>query len=293
MFKYFAPLLLTVGLSACTTDRLSTSLPRSQGEAFSGYNYVPLDPLGVRTVAGTGCSDNRISGNLLNALPDNAVRIAMREFSASGDATFGPASVGAKGHSYEVVLDYINADVTNIRFGYETSAPVVGARALPVEAGITSIKRLHEGEALSPAPSRGEFVVPVYVGIGLRLTAHVKVLSGKVNLASLGALAAAAEAEQISGSMIVQTLGITGPQVTSALPLPSELNATTVQNAILALGSVKAMVYKSSVTTPRVTGLYNPLGTSDPRIINMIVSELAGSPVEWSRACVAEPPALS
>lgn len=279
----------SVALSACTTAGTKLPEPRSRAETFAGFSYVPLDPLPVTPVAGLGCSNGQISGPTLNALPDNAVRIAVRQVAGKGSLGVGTAQVGAEGNSYEVVLDYINADASNIRFFYSSDSALSegSAGSLPQ---IQKVRRLDMNEKVNALESdEGEFVVPVYVGIGLRLTANVTVLKGSVNLGSLGALAAAAQAERITGSMIVQTLGITGPQVTSSLPLPSELNPTTIQNAILALGSIKAIVYdEGTLVTPRVTGIYNSLGTSDQRTINMIVSELASRPVEWGRACTPE-----
>ena len=138
-------------------------------------------------------------------------------------------------------------------------------------------------------PSSNEVVIPVYVGVGLRLTATVQILKGNVNLASLGAIAASVEAQKAAGSLVVQTLGINGKQVAASLPLPAELNSTTIQNAIQSLGSIKAVMYDAENTrvTPRVTGIYSPLQFNSPRLINAIVSQLAKARIPWSPACIA------
>jgi hypothetical protein len=131
-------------------------------------------------------------------------------------------------------------------------------------------------------------VIPVYVGVGLRLTADLQVLRGTINLSSIGAIAAGVEAGKASGSLVVQTLGVTGKQVATSLPLPSELNQTTVQNAILSLDSIKAIIFDSqnTVVTPRVTGIYLPIRNGTEDLVNRIVSELARSPIPWYRPCV-------
>lgn len=41
---------------------------------------------------------------------------------------------------------------------------------------------------------------------------------------------------------------------------------------------------------PRVTGVYNPLPSDEPRLINAIVSELAEAPIAWRRAWVVPAP---
>lgn len=292
-------------LGSC--DKPAARIPQTEAATQSAFTYVPLDPLPVVAEGGADCTyrEGRATSSLkpvLEALPDNAVRVAIRQLDASGSATVGPAKMGAEGHQYQVILDYINADVVNMRFVVtrDIKGKIVGLKrqsdgAAPMNAG-----EAYEGASAAPgdgpgaaaqpaAPEPEESVIPVYVGVGLRLTANVTVLKGNVNLSSLGALAAEAQANNIRGALIVQTLGITGKQVTTALPLPSELNATTIQNAILALGSIKAMVYDpSTIISPRVTGVYNPLGTSDERIINQIVSGIARWPVRWQQPCKAK-----
>ena len=273
-------LLLTTSLLPLSACSGILPPPQSVGEFFSGYSYVPLDPLPVKVIDGPNCGPGRPRGSLLSELPDNAVRIAVRKLTGTARGGFGPAQLGYQGNSYQVILDYINADVANIRFRYD------GANAL--EGGATfALQRLEDEAALTTAgPAQGEFVIPVYVGLGLRLTANVTVHKGSVNLSSLGSLSAAAEAERVTGSLVVQTLGITGAKVTTALPLPSELNSTTIQNAIVALGAVKALVpEQGTLIRPRVTGIYNPIPDSDQRTIHSIVSQLASTPVEWAQDC--------
>ncbi len=275
------------------------ALPNSLGEQSSGFDYVPLDPLPVRIIRGEGCvlSTTR-TRPVLSSLPDNAVRIATRQISGSASGTLGPARIGTSGNQYQVILDYINADVVNVRFriisirpGATAATPRPDGPETLVVQRLSTEPEMRSGSTTPNAETTvSDIVIPVYVGVGLRLTANINVIRGQVNLGSLASLAAEAQAENISGSMIVQTLGITGPQVASSLPLPSELNQTTLQNAILALGSIKAIVYdtQGTVIAPRVTGIFNPLGRSDPTFVNLVVSELARDSIEWRLPCATE-----
>lgn len=130
-------------------------------------------------------------------------------------------------------------------------------------------------------------IVPVYVGVGLRMTASIKSKRAGVSLSGLTALAAEAEAGNISGSLVVQTLGITGKPVSAALPLPSELNQTTVQNAIMAIGTIKATLDEPDVRlSPRVVGIYNPIGGGQ-QVVSGIISTLATERIVWNRPCEA------
>ncbi len=289
----FVALVAALPLMGC--QEAQPKPPQTQAAQQAGFTYVPLDPLPVQILPGDACvySEGRAANRLkpvLQALPDNAVRVAIRQLNAGGSATLGPATVGASGNQYQVILDYINADIVNVPvrvFRLHPSARIVRIERIPVQPAYGGAE-----PPKTPATPTGqtmeEVVIPVYVGVGLRLTANINVLKGNVNLSSLGALAAQAEAENISGSLIVQTLGITGKQVTSTLPLPSELNETTVQNAILSLGAVKAVVYdqENTIIAPRVTGIYNPLDRSDEGTVNKIVSELARDAITWRQPCV-------
>lgn len=260
------------------------NLPKSQGENYSGYSYVPLDPMPVATHVHPNCKGKEL-GSLYKHLPDNAVRIAMRQLTANGSLGFVPVSLGYQGSSYQVVLDFINADVTYARLRQNGGDLRRGSTPY-------SLDRIDDffGQIRT---SPQEIVIPVYVGIGLRLTANVTVHSGHVNLSSLGALSAAADAKKITGSLIVQTLGITGPKVIAALPLPSDLNATTIQNAILSLGTVKALMDGKNQDVdvfPRVIGIYYPFPNPSQYAINVIVTALARDRVPFWKSCpVVEP----
>lgn len=290
-----AVVLGSLSVVSCASFRAQPPPPGkvspSPGEQASGYSYVPLDPLPVKKVRESGCSENAEYKPVLESLPDNAVRVAVRELSAKGQLSFGPLQVGTENKSYQVILDYVNVDTSSLflTIGYVKGDKLgsIYESGMPKDA-VIRVERLEDQEGASEeAPVQGDqVVVPVYVGVGLRLTATVNVLKGSVNLSSLGAIAAQADAGNVTGSMVVQTLGIAGEQVSTSLPLPSALNSTTVQNAILSLGAIKAILYdENSVVTPRVVGIYNPIGTGGQRLINAIVSEMAESRIVWHAPC--------
>ncbi|GAB5522868.1 MAG: hypothetical protein Roseis2KO_07400 [Roseivirga sp.] len=243
---------------------------------------------------------------MIKSLPDQTVRLAISDLNSSFSASYGPVSVGKKGSTYEVVLDFINADVaqkyvhvkrvsndgsdTNIPL-YSTAPKHLDSRYIVTEVdgkylGQEGLERISYNEADSLIKNNGEIVpIPVYIGIGLRLTATVQVLKGEANLSSLGALSAGAESGKLIGTMTVQTLGVTGPKV--VLPQPSEINQTTIQNALVSLGSIRAVLSTKDddvTLTPRVVGIYNPIG-GGKQVVNGIITALASRRVVWRRPC--------
>ena len=249
--KYFCAFILyTLILTGCS----NIVIPVDESDTNT-YGYHPLDPLPVKIVqSGTAPVTNE---ELLAALPDETIRIAIGEFNSKGSLTYGPATVGVAGSNYIVVLDYMKFNT----------------KALPVV--ITTDQENVKSASLTQDRDKADVIIPTYIGIGLRLTASIQVKKGNVDLGSLFALGAAAESNQISGSLVIQTLGISGESISSIMPMPSEISGTTIQNAILALGTMKAKMYEEDIyIKPRVLGVYNNLGGGSDTINGFISTML-------------------
>jgi hypothetical protein len=129
----------------------------------------------------------------------------------------------------------------------------------------------------------GYFYIPVYIGIGLRVTANITSAQPNVNISGVGSIGAT----KMSGSLVVQTLGINGETISPALPIQTELNQSTVQNSIVSIASIKTHLYDAKVTiVPRVVGLYLPFSGGKP-LVNAIISQLSKEPVKWQPPEVA------
>lgn len=313
-------------LSACTS--VGGRLPKTLGEQASNYGYIPLDPLPVNQMKGAdSCSDEEFLvasrkeppwAPILESLPDLAIRFAVAEFSGEGELTFGPSKFTTKGKAYRAVLDYVNVDVIPVEFNVRKlvrksgnqdtwfplshvvdtdnlgPATVIAYEANILRAGqkdVSSSRALSASGLNADDPSTFDRVTfPVYVGVGLRLTADIRALEGGINLSGLGTIGAQADAKNLTGTLTVQTLGVTGKSIATTLPLPSKLDQTTIENGILAIGTSRAVLYNTGVdqvtASPRVVGLYSPVG-SDARLVNALYSELSGVRVPWLRPCKA------
>ncbi|WP_299837569.1 hypothetical protein [uncultured Tenacibaculum sp.] len=308
----------------------SADLPEAKtlGEQNSSYSYIPIDPFPVSTVMGNSClpckpGEEIPYKSLLNSFPDQTVRLSIAKINGDGSLTYGSVvKATAKNDTYEVTLDYVNVDVTQIPFFFrekkviETSADESKKKEDKVvyeikpsirydvfdnnmDKDFSSEYEKQKNQIRATLPGKEEWeekVVPVYIGVGLRVVARVTVLEANVNLSGLGVIGSEAKAGRLKGSLSVQTLGITGRSVSSALPLPSEINETTIQNAILSIGTIKAQLYTNTeadendqknngiVISPRVVGIYKPF-KGGAEVINPIISELAREPVRWHRPC--------
>ena len=286
-------------MPACTTNPLTNRLdtPETNAATRALFGYVPVDPLPVKPKSSIEtCEGTERSEWLptIESLPDNAVRVAVRDINASGTLSVTTNEIGTSGNSYQVIIDYMNSDVANedvmiARYDLEgTQISLHGGNFENSNYRIAPAFKVLDGKTTIDAtnPLTEEYSIPIFVGAGLRMTANVRVLQGSVNLNSLGAIGLAVEAGELEGSLVVQTLGVSGQQVAGLLPLPSELNTTTVQNAIVALGSIKAIIHdEDTIFTPRVLGFYQSYSISNPKIVNAMVSSLAEQRPTWWRDC--------
>lgn len=304
-------------LASCNSSFLDPiSAPQSIGSIESGYTYVPIDPFPVVDRHDESCDALFFNEDLefqnisevpyrplLESLPDNAVRMSIEQYDTSGSLSFGAGGIGLHNERYKVTLDYINSDTLTIPVIIRKSAVRVFndskerenvqlLSALPEDFDGESVE--YEVRIFNPYVESQEvptgftpFGLPVYVGLGLRITATVQVIGGEANISGLGEIGAEAESENLTGSLVVQTLGVNGRSVSAALPIQSELNRTTVQNAVVAIGSIKALLYNDDTTKdPRVVGVHLPV-PGGKALVNAIISGLSDpeNPVTWLRPC--------
>lgn len=238
-------------LGGCTIPTVqSVKLPETIGAIQQGptYAYRPLDPLSARLwhpdgVPVTNC-------RILELLPDDTMRFGVGQIDFSGNVSYGVAKAGTAGQRYVVVLDYIKSDTI-------------------------SLPRPSPADASDPVRS-----VPTYVGIGLRLSANLIVNEGSVDLGNLIAIGAAAQAKQVSGTLVIQTLGVSGQSIAAAMPIPSEISASSIQNALVAIGTIKSKIYDAGTQiSPRVVGTYDVFG-ADIKAFDAYFAAIMADPPE-------------
>jgi len=140
---------------------------------------------------------------------------------------------------------------------------------------------INGAETADTSLSGAIYNIPVYIGIGLRITVDIVTTQSGLNISGLGAIGGYAEEKSLSGSLVVQTLGINGKSVAANLPIQSDINQTTAQNAIASVGAIKTVIYEPDTDiVPRVVGLYLPFKGGKP-LVNAIISALATEPIPW------------
>lgn len=257
--------ILIIVLGGIIVSGCSTILPSTIAEKDKGYGYTPIDPLPVEI-------KNRVPSAVTNsqltlqALPDETMRLAVGQMSGSGNITYGPASAGYAGSNYVVVLDYIKYRALSLKL----------YKYVPFD-NTNTVGYSTESYYSSNIPP--DKIMPLYVGVGLRITANIKVNSGSVSLGNLIALGAAADAKSVTGTLVIQTMGISGPSISAAIPIPSDVSGTTIANALMAVGTIKSKFYDNDGNVsihPQVLGEYNDLGINAS--LDDIISSILDTP---------------
>ncbi|MDV7339636.1 hypothetical protein RYZ26_08535 [Terasakiella sp. A23] len=306
--------LLLAGCSA-----LPSTVP-TLGELSSNSTYVPLDGLPIETVTTAGSCQGYTQENvefkpLLDGLPDISIRFAISQVANNAKTGFGPVAITTEGSNYKAILDYVNNDTVPVSFYIRkiikdkrtnethvarlSDALSKHQAVAAYEAIIYAMNNKPIGNKLvgenKTALTATEVVdqlyesvtIPVYIGLGLRVTADVYAQKGGVEISSLGSVGA----DGLAGGLTMQSIGVTGPVVGTILPIPRTINQTTIENTIMALGSSRTLIFTNAndenkiTLTPRVVGLYSPIG-SDPQLINALYSELARVRTQWNRPCI-------
>ena len=227
----------------------NVKVPETAAEVVQGptYSYRPLDPLNAKVWRPESV---RVSNcRMLEMLPDETMRFAVGQVDASGKVSYGVANSGVEGHRYVVVLDYMKSTT------FQHPKPAA------------------DGSATTTVRS-----APTYVGVGLRLSANLVVRKGSVDLGSLFALGLAGEANQVSGSLMLQTLGVSGPSISAALAIPSDISTASIQAALVSIGTIKSKIYDGDTEiSPRVIGTYDVFGP-DMKSFDAYFSTLLADP---------------
>ena len=304
-------LAFVVFLTGCAFPKAQT-----EAEKLSGYTYIPLDPFPVQVVPNKDGEDKKIDlsdlADPLRLLPDHAVRNAIQTIDVDGNVSFGVGKFEGDVGYYRLTVDYVNSDTVAERFfvlkrmkdratgelvvvspfSVDLKEYVFGTeeywvvRKDPKVESPTLLK--NQSNYTFNADDWYEVNIPLYVGIGVRATATIQDAGASLNITGLGTVGIEAETKSLRGTLVLQSIGINGEKVASLIPIQSELNRTTTQNAIVAIASIKPLIADDKTTVvPRLLGMYLPM-PADVQLINAIVSAIAEEDISWTPVTIEE-----
>lgn len=272
MKKSILGLTLAIGL---LPHQLSAATVAAVTMPFVDAGAPSYIPLPGSTVAVTNSCAAGKAISYPDAFPDITSRFAIANLTLDGKVNYGPVGITAKNQQYRASVDYASTDV------------------VPIKMWIRKTSNGFEATRIQPTQDVNDYyesTIPVLIGVGFRVTAEFIVTKGKAEVAGLSIIGASASADRLRGTMMVEAIGVSGEALAAAIPLPSRLDQTTVESAILALGAGRASMYSGAASDrtsvrPRVVGMLSP--GSNSALVNVIQAELVSAPVTWSRPCSA------
>lgn len=220
-------------LIGCST--LSGTASSSDERASVPYaGYIAINPIALSNTAITERSPAEITAfNKSNApspnlepLVNNAARVTLRQVSSSGKISYLVSAVTTENFTYYSTIDYIKYC------------------SVPIPLTINKGSVTHH------------VTIGAAVGVGLRAEATFCSRKDGVSIADLVNIGISAQNNKLSGTMSFQTMGIENKAISDALPIPSELSLSTVQQSLQTMATVKANIYDHDTRViPQIVGI--------------------------------------
>ncbi|WP_445454634.1 hypothetical protein [Flavobacterium sp. 25HG05S-40] len=154
---------------------------------------------------------------VLSFLNNETVLVSIGQIDFDGKISYIPVTLSAKGSSYKITMDYM-------KFA-----------------------------TLGQVDKDGKFLGYKRVGVGLRLISQITTFESGINIGDISSIGIAAKAGKLNGTLMIEVIGIKSKEVTTLLPLPSEINQSTIQSAMQALATIKSKIYDpETVLYPQV-----------------------------------------
>jgi hypothetical protein len=230
MKNIFRLLLFSLLFVSCSVQK---SVFENGNSSVAFKDFFPIDPTEYSKEVEIVSNNALIKKNIklltneetLSFLNNETVLVYIGQESVQGDFNYLPVTVSAKGGTYKVVMDYMKF-ATLAEYDDEGSTLLGFSR----------------------------------VGVGLRLTSQITTKEAGINIGDLLSLGIAVKAGKVTGRLAIEVIGIKSKEVTTLLPFPSEINQTTIQNAMQALATIKSKVYDSGTDLyPQIMAIKNEI----------------------------------
>lgn len=309
--KRFFAIFISLNLVGCWSTENNTvsepsksdskpAEPETLAEKKANYTYIPLNPIPSSWEESESCRDAGERLPLVEALPDQTVRMSVKKISSNGEFSFTGFKSAGVDDRFEVTLDYIMSDTVSLDLlvakyltGNAISSSDERDRIVNIKDSLSPEQHFiytfkpfdKDNYKLDLINGWDKITIPVYVGVGVRMTAEITILNASAELGGIFSLAATANRNKISGTLALQTIGATSEKITATLPVPNEINEATLTNALISMGAIKSMLHEPETkTSPRVVGFYNPFG-GGAAFVNTIIQALSDERITWRWRC--------
>ncbi|MBI3134383.1 MAG: hypothetical protein HYZ14_06860 [Bacteroidetes bacterium] len=147
---------------------------------------------------------------ILKLIPHYGMSLTIKTNTTEGGLKFATNALSAKKNSYEMVFD----------FTAYSSQPIYDNKKQIIATG--------------------------KLGVTTRLKANIITKSKNLNLSDLFQIGIYASQEKLTGTLSIEIIGISSPEIVAMIPVPAELNVTSVQSSLQSLAAIKAKIFDES-----------------------------------------------
>ncbi|WP_299627559.1 hypothetical protein [uncultured Tenacibaculum sp.] len=231
-------------------------------------SYIPIDPLPVITYIESGYKTT--NKDYLEKLPDETTKFSSIDIEKKASANYlNFVDAKKKNSHYEVIFDWIKYSSIHALAidSINNKAKLILKKDDFTIITDQEINLLNNTDSDFIRETESKYdIVKIIMGVGIRMTAKIKVKKRNLSITDVFGLGAEASDGNIEGSIEINTLGITGESVTSLVPLPTEINKSTIQSLLSNVAAIREKIYTMERNpesflkvqiTPRVIGYEN------------------------------------
>lgn len=252
--------LLAEAASAATKPGRVRAVPAIPAASPEGYReFVPVDPLPSPKITYYDQSGNQVTkawAELSTAeiagkrLCNIHAEISVARRDASGNLSYLVAKATAEAGDYRVVMDY--------------------SQFVP-ESVVD--------------PASGREIGQGRVGIGMRMSADIHTTKAGIDLGSIFALGVAASTSKLRGSMTVDIIGVSGPDIPSQVVTNASIDESSIQRTLEGMAAIKVKIPEAGTTlTPQLLAVKpSKPGVTPDDIRKRLTASGGAEPKNWSR----------
>ncbi|MCX6111902.1 MAG: hypothetical protein NTY22_01260 [Proteobacteria bacterium] len=227
MKKFFMLLAMTITIFSCT----SGPQVAVKQDNFLEFQPVPPFPYRHKGEAQNECItlkeqkkccplSTKDEAQKKCLFPNISSSVILSKMNEKGEISYMVASVSGESDTYTVVMDYMAYSIERI---------MIDKGGNKEEEGFAK------------------------VGVGVRVTANIKTTERGVNVGDLLNLGFAAKQSKLSGSLLVDIVGISSPDITNLVPMTANIDSTSIAVILQGIGAIKSKIFdKETLVIPQV-----------------------------------------
>lgn len=218
-------ILFTICIFATAWGQKKT-IPPTPSAKFK--DFMPVDPIDFFDDVEMADAENGTNfkyiktltkEEMLRYLTNETVLISIAEVDKDGQYVYVPSRISKKNTQYIITMSYVKYATIDVR-------------------------------------QQGDIIGEACVGVGFRVEANISSRADDINLGDLFTIGMAVKDRKAYGSLRMEAIGLHDPEITSIIPLPSEISGAAIQAIMQGMSTIKYKLYDNTTRlSPQIMGV--------------------------------------